>query len=85
MPFVTDIVGPQLPVRAWPPLVPGAVRRTSTIDTHPAETGHADVDLRARDVVARGQDTVEVVGQVCVCAHLADRVIDATRAGGLAG
>ena len=53
MPFVTDIVGPQRPVQTWPPLVTGALRRTSTIDTHPAGTGHSDVDLRARDVVAR--------------------------------
>jgi hypothetical protein len=32
--------------------------------------------LRARDVVAREPDTVEVLGQASVCAHLADRVID---------
>jgi hypothetical protein len=76
MPFVTDIVGPARPVRTWSPLVPGAVRRTSTIDTHSAGTGHSDVDLRARDVVAREQDTVEVLGQVCVRAHLADHVIE---------
>jgi hypothetical protein len=76
MPFVTDIVGPQQPVRTWPPLVPGALRRTSTIDTHPAGTGDSGVDLRARDVVAGERDTVEVLGAVCVRAHLADRVID---------
>jgi hypothetical protein len=75
MPFVTDIVGPQRPVRTVPPLVSGAVRRTSTIDTHPAGTGDSTVDLRAREVMAR-EDSVEVLGQVCLRAHLADRVID---------
>ena len=39
MPFVTDIVGPQRPVQTSAPLVTGALRRTSTIDTHPAEAG----------------------------------------------
>ena len=76
MPFVTDIAGPQQPVQTWPPLVTGALRRTSTIDTHPAGTGNSDVDLRARDVVAREPDTVDVLGEVGVRAHLADRVID---------
>ena len=76
MPFVTDIVGPQRPVQTWPSLVTGALRRTSTIDTHPAGTGNSDVDLRARDVVARGPDTVHVLGEVSVRAHLTDRVID---------
>ena len=76
MPFVSDIAGPQQPVQTWPPLVTGALRRTSTIDTHPAGTGESDVDLRARDVVARDPDTVDVLGQVRVRAHLADRVID---------
>ena len=76
MPFVTDIVGPQRPVQAWPPLVIGALRRTSTIDTHPAGAGHSDVDLRARDVVGRGPGGLDVLGQVGVRAHLADRVID---------
>lgn len=71
MPFVTDIVGPQRPVRTWPSLVAGALRRTSTIDTHPAGTGAADVDLRARDADADG-----VLGEVRVRAHLSDRVID---------
>src|SRR6185312_7461156 len=76
MPFVTDIVGPQRPVQAWPPLVAGAVRRTSTIDTHPAGTGESEVDLRARDVVARDPDMADVLGEVCVRAHLTDRVVD---------
>ena len=76
MPFVTDIVGPQRPVQAWPPLVGGAVRRTSTIDTHPAGTGESEVDLRARDVVARDPDMADVLGEVCVRAHLTDRVVD---------
>ncbi len=76
MPFVSDIVGPQQPVQTWPPLDSGALRRTSTIDTHPAGTGKSDVELRARDAVARLQDTVDVLGQVRVRAHLTDRVID---------
>jgi hypothetical protein len=76
MPFVTDIVGPQRPVRTWPPLVAGALRRTSSIDTHPAGSGNSDVDLRARDVVACDPDTVDVLGQARLRAHLADRVID---------
>ena len=76
MPFVTDIVGPQQPVQTWPPLVTGALRRTSTIDTHPAGTGNSDVDLRARDVVASAPDTVRVLGELVVRAHLSDRVID---------
>ncbi|MBP1818952.1 DUF2889 domain-containing protein [Mycobacterium sp. OAE908] len=71
MPFVTDIVGPQRPVRSWPALLPGALRRTSTIDTHPAGTGKSSVDLRARDISA------DVLGEVRVRAHLTDRVIDA--------
>lgn len=77
MPFVTDIVGPQRPVQAWPALGIGALRRTSTIDTHPAGTGHSDVDLRARDVVACNPGATHVLGQLGVRAHLADRVIDA--------
>ena len=76
MPFVSDIVGPQQPVQTWPPLDTGALRRTSTIDTHPAGTGKSDVELRARDAVARLPRTVDVLGQACVRAHLTDRVID---------
>ena len=79
MPFVTDIVGPQRPVRTWPPLVSGALRRTSTIDTHPAGTGNSIVDLRARDVL--GGDPIDVLGEVRVRAHLTDRVIDEIDAG----
>jgi DUF2889 family protein len=75
MPFVTDIQGPQRPVRTWPPPVAGALRRTSTIDTHPAQAGNSAVDLRARDAVA-GADAIDVLGQVAVRAHLAERVID---------
>lgn len=74
MPFVTDIVGPQRPVEAWPPLVAGALRRTSTIDTHP-DGADSDVDLRARDIVVRA-DGVDVLGEIDVRAHLADRVIE---------
>ncbi|MGZ6778114.1 MAG: DUF2889 domain-containing protein [Mycobacterium sp.] len=75
MPFVTDIAGPARPVQAWPPLVVGALRRTSTIDTHPAGTGDSDVDLRARDVVRRS-GAVDVLEEVTVRAHLAGRTID---------
>jgi hypothetical protein len=70
MPFVTDIAGPQRPVQTWPALVPGALRCTSTIDTHPAGQGKSDVELRARDFSA------DVLGEVRVRAHLTDRVID---------
>ncbi|HEX2214032.1 MAG TPA: DUF2889 domain-containing protein [Mycobacterium sp.] len=76
MPFVSDIVGPQRPVETWPPLVVGALRRTSTIDTHPAGVGDSDVDLRARDVAVRTHGT-DVVGEVRIRAHLTERVIDA--------
>ena len=76
MPFVSDIVGPQQPVQTPALLATGSLRRTSTIDTHPAGTGDSDVDLRARDVVA-GQDAFEVLGETRVRAHLAQRVIDA--------
>ncbi|GAC1642503.1 MAG: hypothetical protein NVS4B6_14640 [Mycobacterium sp.] len=74
---MTEFAGPQRPVQTWPPLVAGALRRTSTIDTHPGSgTGDSEVDLRARDVVARDANTIDVLGEVRVRAHLADRVID---------
>jgi hypothetical protein len=76
MPFVSDIAGPQQPVETTPPLVTGALRRTSTIDTHPAGPGRSDVDLRARDAAARTPDAVDVLGEIRVRAHLTDRVID---------
>jgi DUF2889 family protein len=76
MPFVTDIAGPQRPVQTWPSLAAGTVRRTSSIDTHPAGTGRSDVDLRARDAVGVSSGGVDVLGSVRVRAHLADRVID---------
>ena len=76
MPFVSDIAGPQRPVQAWPPLAVGVLRRTSSIDTHPAGTGRSDVDLRARDAVGRGPGTRDVLGRVRVRAHLAERVIE---------
>jgi hypothetical protein len=75
MPFVSDIKGPQQPVRTPATLVAGSLRRTSTIDTHPAGAGDSDVDLRACDVVA-GQRGVDVLGETRVRAHLAQRVID---------
>ena len=75
MPFVSDIRGPQQPVQTPATLVTGSLRRTSTIDTHPAGTGDSDVDLRARDAVA-GQDGVEILGDTQVRAHLSQRVID---------
>lgn len=49
MPFVTDIAGPQRPVQTWPPVAVGALRRTSTIDTHPAGTGNSDVAADPHD------------------------------------
>jgi hypothetical protein len=76
MPFVSDIRGPQQPVQIPTILATGSLRRTSTIDTHPAGSGDSDVDLRARDVVAR-EDGLEVLGETRVRAHLAQRVIDA--------
>src|SRR5690242_14447090 len=76
MPFVTDIAGPQRPVTTWPSLPAGALRRTSTIDTHPAGTGESDVDLRARDAVGRAEGGADTLGEVTVRAHLAERVID---------
>jgi Protein of unknown function (DUF2889) len=94
MPFVTDIAGPQRPVQTWPSLAAGVLRRTSTIDTHPAGTGSSDrtrggqkaartrggqnaiVDLRPRDAVGLQEGRVDVLGEVRVRAHLAERVID---------
>lgn len=77
MPFVSDIKGPQHPVRTTPPLVAGALRRTSTIDTHPAAGNQgSDVDLRARDVLARTPDAIDVLGAVHITAHLTERAID---------
>lgn len=76
MPFVSDIIGPQRPVETWSPLAPGVLRRTSTIDTHPAGTAGSDVDLRARDIAVRAPDRVDVLDEVRIRAHLAERVID---------
>lgn len=79
MPFVTDIAGPQQPAETWPPLVPGVLRRTSTIDTHPAGTGASSVDLRGSDVVAGQDGAADVLDEVRVRAHLSERVIDDLR------
>lgn len=76
MPFLVEAAGPQHPLATTPSLVPGTLRRTSTIDTHPAGTGSSDVQLRGRDVVAR-EAGVDVLDHVALRAHLADRVIDA--------
>jgi hypothetical protein len=76
MPFVSDIAGPQRPVHNWPQLRPGAMRRTSTIDTHPDGPSSADVDLRARDVVVDESGAVSVEADVVVRARLTDRAID---------
>ena len=76
MPFVTDIAGPQRPVLTWPPFAAGTLRRTSTIDTHPAGTGRSDIELRARDAAADQDGGVDVLGEVAVRAHLTERVID---------
>ncbi|MGE2689294.1 DUF2889 domain-containing protein [Mycolicibacterium pulveris] len=75
MPFVSDIVGPQHPVQTSPPPAVGTLRRTSTIDTHPAGDGNSDVDLRASDVVGSGSDAVDLLGRITVRAHLDNRVI----------
>jgi hypothetical protein len=75
MPFVSDIAGPQEPVQAPALLVANSFRRTSTIDTHPAQFGDSDVDLRARDVVAR-EHTVDVLGEIRVRARLRQHMID---------
>lgn len=76
MPFVTDIVGPQHPVTEWPPLRPGVLRRTSTIDTHPQNSQTADAQLRARDIRVDSSGNQEVLDDVVVLARLTDRVID---------
>jgi hypothetical protein len=76
MPFVTDIAGPQRPVRTWQPFAVGTVRRTSTIDTHPAGGQDSETELRARDAIAGEGGTVRVLDEVTVRAHLAERVID---------
>lgn len=76
MPFVTDILGPRRPVQASPPLATGALRRTSTIDTHMAGDGIFEVDMRARDAVGRGPDAVDVLDRLGVRARLADRQIE---------
>jgi hypothetical protein len=76
MPFVSDIVGPQHPVTAWPPLRPGTRRRTSTIDTHPQNPHRADAQLRARDLWVDSSGNPEVLDDVVVRARLTERVID---------
>jgi Protein of unknown function (DUF2889) len=76
MPFVSDIAGPQQPIHDWPRLTSGALRRTSTIDTHPDGPTSADVDLRARDVTAGSAGDVEVIAHTTLRAHLTDRAID---------
>lgn len=76
MPFVSDIVGPQRPVTGWPVLAPGAVRRTSTIDTHPDGAGGFQADLRARDVRIEPDGAVQVVEYVVVSARLRAGLIE---------
>lgn len=76
MPFVTDILGPRRPVAGRSVLRAGGRRRTSTIDTHPADGGGAEVDLRARDVAEAGEGGVDVLDEVHVDALLVDGVID---------
>src|SRR4051812_17720914 len=81
MPFVTNILGPGRPVvPKASPLVGGLKRRTSTIDTHPDDSGGSVVDLRARDAMAAGADRVEVLRQIRVSAYLAGNVIDTINA-----
>ena len=74
MPFVSDIAGPQDPVSAWPPLSPGSLRRTSTIDTHPDGAGQS-VELRARDVRVDPSGAMDVIDDVVISARLAERMI----------
>jgi hypothetical protein len=76
MPFVSDIVGPQRPLLRWPTPVPGTMRRTSTIDTHPDGPSRQDTELRARDVRFGAAGAVDVIDDVVVRARLAERVID---------
>ncbi|AKK25936.1 DUF2889 domain-containing protein [Mycobacterium sp. EPa45] len=76
MPFVTDIVGPQEPVTEWPPLHPGTLRRTSTIDTHPQNSQVARAQLRARDIRVDSSGDQEVLDDVVVLARLTDGMID---------
>lgn len=75
MPFVTDIVGPQHPVTAWPPLRAGTLRRTSTIDTDRHDAHRTTAQLRARDLRADSSGN-EVLDDVVVLATLTDHVID---------
>ncbi|MDT5010305.1 MAG: hypothetical protein QOH57_1922 [Mycobacterium sp.] len=75
MPFISDFAGPQYPVPSWPPREPGSLRRTSTIDTHAADSGEVDVDLRARDVRTAPAGAVEVGAECELRSHLSNRVI----------
>lgn len=75
MPFISDFVGPQNPVPVWPARQPGSLRRTSTIDSHRADTGELRVGLRARDIVTSTTGAVEVLAHCALWAHLSDRVI----------
>ena len=76
MPFVTDIAGPQRPGPTWPPLAVG-VRAPHQHHRHPSGRHRA---LRRRPAGARRRGPrpawADVLGQVGVRAHLADRVID---------
>jgi len=76
MPFVSDFVGPQRPVEQCPVPVPGTMRRTSTIDTHPAGTSGQDVELRARDVRIERSGDATVIADAVVRARLIDRVVE---------
>lgn len=76
MPFVTDFAGPARPVKTWPAPAPRTLRRTSSIDTHPAGSGASDIELRARDAVALDGGGFNGLDEVVVHAHLAERVID---------
>lgn len=76
MPFISDFVGPQNPVPSWPKRGPGSLRRTSTIDTHGADSGDVDVDLRARDIYTYTTAAIEIRAQCELRAHLSNRVIE---------
>ena len=74
MPFVTDIVGPQRPVRTWPPLVAGAV--TANVRVLPWQKCPGAIGSAAR---VRGMTLAELRGRIrgefvgtSTCTHLND-------------
>ena len=76
MPFVTDIAGPQRPVQTWPPLAVGACDAPAPSTPIRPGPGTPTSTCGPETRVGRGRRGVDVLGQVGVRAHLADRVID---------